>query len=313
MNLFGPKIIKMNNIHSINMGENEKLIVCAFYKYVQINQSDEFVKQHLDFCIKLGIKGRILIGFEGINGSVCGNKKQIEEYKNKLRKNHLFENIDFKEQETKTQAFRKMFVRQRNEIVHSSLKADLNKTAKFIEPSEVNEMIENEDVVMLDVRNNYESRIGRFKNSVCLDIINFRDLPRSLNQISHLKDKKIITYCTGGIRCEKASAFLKENGFNDVYQIKGGILNYGIKFPDSHWIGNCFVFDDRIQVKINSKDDPLNECSWCSKKIDEYENCHNLNCDKLFVCCESCSEKYNHSCSETCIQSKERRRVPVHR
>ena len=291
------------------MEDNHK-IVSSFYKYVKIENPAEFQRQHLEFCLSIGLKGRILLGDEGINGSVYGARDTVEKYKSELRKNPLFSDIEFKEQISEKPAFRKMFVRVRKEVVNSGIQVDLKNTATFIEPSKLKEWLDNnEDIVLVDMRNDYEAKIGKFKNAVVLPMKNFRELPNAAREIENLKGKKIVTYCTGGIRCEKASAFLKENGFTDVYQIKGGILKFGEKFPDTYWEGKCFVFDDRIAIDLNKKNkEALTECEWCGKKCDDYLNCHNLDCDKLFICCEECKVIHNKSCSGECSSANKRRK-----
>ena len=291
----------------------EPKIVSSFYKYVEIEEPVKFQQEHLELCKSLNLKGRILLGKEGINGSVYGKKSDIEKYKSDLKSNPLFSDIQFKEQEAEKPAFRKIFVRIRNEIVNSGLKADLRNAAPYITPKQLKQMLDkNEDIALVDVRNDYESKIGRFKNAIMLSISNFRDLPNAINEIKNLNDKKIVTYCTGGIRCEKASAYLTEIGFKNVMQLKGGILKFGEEFPDTYWEGKCFVFDDRLAISLNKKNiEPLNECAWCSKKYDDYINCHNLDCDKLFICCEECREKYNRSCCGECRNAKNRRKEIV--
>ena len=290
--------------------ENKFKIVSAFYKYVKIENPLDFQKEHLEFCLALGIKGRILVGEEGINGSVYGTREIVEQYKTKLKENPLFSDIEFKEHPTNKIAFKKMFVRVRKEIVYSGMDVDLKNTAMFIEPSKLKEWLDNnEDIILLDMRNDYEAKIGKFRNAVTLKMKNFRELPEAVSEIQNLKNKKIVTYCTGGIRCEKASAFLKENGFNEVYQVKGGILKFGEEFPDTYWEGKCFVFDDRLAVEINEKNtNPLTECVWCGKKCDDYLICHNINCDKLFTCCEECKSLHKKSCCEECSQAPMRRK-----
>ena len=286
------------------------MIVSSFYKYVKIENPVKFQQDHLKLCKSLDLKGRVLVGEEGINGSVYGAKNNVEKYKEELRKNQLFCDMEFKEQETEKPAFRKIFVRVRKEIVHLGLNVDLKKTGKLLPPKEFKEMLDrNDDIAIIDMRNVYETRIGRFKNARTLSMRNFRDLPKVINEIMDLKDKKIVAYCTGGIRCEKASSYLKESGFNDVMQLKGGILKFGEKFPDTYWEGKCFVFDDRLAIQLNKKNiEPLNECVWCHKKYDDYINCHNLDCDKLFICCEECKQSQNKSCSEECFKSGRRRK-----
>lgn len=287
----------------------ESKLVCSFYKYAKIEEPVKFQQEQLELCKSLSLKGRILLGEEGINGSVYGAKGSIEKYKKELKKNNLFAGIQFKEQETEKTAFRKIFVRIRKEIVHSGMNVDLKNTGKFISPKKFKEILDDEeDAVLVDMRNDYESRIGKFKNAVALKIKNFREFPTAINQIGHLKNKKIIAYCTGGIRCEKASAYLKENGFGNVMQLEGGILSFGQEFPDTYWEGKCFVFDDRLAIDLNKNNIALNQCTWCSAKCDDYSNCHNLNCDKLFICCEECVEKHNKSCSEECSEAPKRRK-----
>lgn len=288
----------------------EAKVIASFYKYVKIQDVLGLQKSQLELCKSLQLKGRILLGEEGINGSVFGSRESIESYKHEMKKNPLFSDVEFKEQAAEKPAFRKLFVRVRKEIVHSGLDVDLKGTAEFISPKELKAMLDrNGELILVDVRNDYESRIGRFKNARVLGIRNFRDFPNAINEIRDLKDKNTVVYCTGGIRCEKASAFLKENGFKNVMQLKGGILSFGKEFPDTYWEGKCFVFDDRIGIQINQKNkEPLAECIWCGRKWDDYLNCNNIDCDKLFICCEECKEKYNKSCSEDCSKAPKRRK-----
>jgi UPF0176 protein len=141
---------------------------------------------------------------------------------------------------------------------------------------------------------------------------NFRDFPKALDKITHLKNEKIVAYCTGGIRCEKASAYMKQAGFKQVFQLKGGILAYGKEFPDTFWEGHCFVFDDRLSIRINTNDDEeYMKCQLCKSCQGVYVNCHNIHCDKLFIACEECLEGHNASCSGQCATSKERRKKGI--
>ena len=291
----------------------EPKIVSSFYKYVKIGNPLEFQQEHLEFCASLALKGRILVGDEGINGCVYGSKKNVDKYKEELRKNHLFSDLEFKDQKTEKPAYRKLFVRVRKEIVNSGLKVDMGKTGKFLAPAQLKEMLDkNEDIALVDMRNDYEFKIGRFRNAVTLPMKNFRELPEAAKKIENLKDKKIVAYCTGGIRCEKATAYLNEIGFKDVSQIKGGILKFGEEFPDTYWEGKCFVFDDRLAISLNkNKKESLTECAWYNKKCDDYLNCHNLDCDKLFTCCEECRELHNKSCCEECFKSEKRRKAQI--
>ncbi len=289
----------------------EKFSVISYYKYVNIKDPKKFQEKHLELCKSFGLKGRIYIGNEGINGTVSGIKEDIERYKRLLRSNKSFNDIEFKEQECNEHVFRKMFVRVRKEIVNFSEKVDFSKSGLKISPKKFKEMIENEkDFVILDVRNNYETKIGRFKGAITLDIENFRDFPKIVNKIKHLKHKKIITYCTGGVRCEKASAFLRENGFKEVYQLEGGILNYSKEVPNSYFNGRCFVFDERMSIPINTDEyyAVISNCEICGISCDRIIDCCNNDCNRIFVCCEKCEKKMKSGCSEYCAMHPTRRK-----
>lgn len=282
-----------------------EIVVSSFYKYAKIEDPVEFQKEHQKYCDFLGIKGKVLVGKEGINGTVSGFLEQIERYEDKVKQ--LFKDIHFKRTISEQPPFKKTIVRVRKEIVSSGLKVNLKNTAKYISPKELKELLDKkEEVIILDARNNYESKIGKFKNAITPDIEVFREFPKVVEDIKDLKNKKIVTYCTGGIRCEKASAYLKENGFNNVFQIEGGILNFIEQFPNTYFEGRCFVFDDRISIPTGSKID-LTICELCHVSCSRYINCQNAKCNKFFICCEECSEPLKETCSKTCrgiIESK---------
>lgn len=287
----------------------EKLYVLLFYKFTDIGDLESFRRVHERNCKEIGLLGRILIGEEGINGSVSGTREQVDAYKKLLSEDERFKGIVFKEDEVISRPFTKMIVRIRDEIV--TFKQNVCPSVDpedYITAEELNELYETKeagkDFVVLDTRNDYEYKVGRFKNSIHLNIKNFRDFPEALKQIEHLKDKTIITFCTGGIRCEKALPYMKEQGFKKVKQLKDGILTYGKKFPDKDWEGKCFVFDKRLVAPINSEDfekDTITECENCGEPCDLYKNCRNNNCDKLFISCVKCQEKLIGCCSEDCL------------
>ena len=287
------------------MKAKEKLRVILFYKFVELEELETLKNKHLNFMNDLGVRGRILLGKEGINGSISGNKKQIQKYKTWLKCDKKFSNMSFKEETCIEHPFRKNTVTVRDEIVTIGKKVDMNNKGKYITAKELKKIYENglKDTVILDARNNYEHKIGHFKDSIDLDIENFRDFPKALEKIENLKDKKIITFCTGGIRCEKATAYMQENGFNNVYQLKDGILNYGKKFPDTYWKGKCFVFDKRLITELNKKEKKaLTKCETCEENSDLYRNCRNLQCDKLYTQCVPCQDTFNGCCSSECFE-----------
>ncbi len=280
----------------------ENIKVILFYKFADLKNPEEFVKEHLKFCKELGILGRVLVSHEGINGSVTGTDWQIDRYKENLRSDKRFTDITFKEEEIIEKPFTKMKVKFRKEIVTFGEKVDLGRKGDYIAPEKLKEMYDNkEEFIILDARNDYEYKIGRFKNAIHLGIKNFRDFPSALERIENLKDKKIVTYCTGGIRCEKASSYMKERGFRNVMQLKDGILAFGKKFPDTVWEGKCFVFDKRLVQSINSNENTISECFICSAPSDLYRNCRNLDCDRLFISCLNCQKELNGCCSKECL------------
>jgi UPF0176 protein len=285
----------------------EKLYVLLFYKFIDIENPEQFGKKHLEFCKSIDILGRVLVAKEGINGSVCGTREQIELYKKYLNSDPKFNGVVFKEDEGLSQAFTKMQVKIKKEIVTFGVHINPQKnTGEYIQAEELHKLYEEnpEDFIILDTRNDYEFKVGKFKNAIHLNIKNFRDFPQALNKIENLKNKKIVTYCTGGIRCEKASAYMKEKGFKNVYQLKDGILTFGKKFPDTFWEGKCFVFDKRLVAPINSPDSEKNtitECETCGTPCDLYKNCRNVNCDRLVISCLKCQKKYIGCCSEECL------------
>jgi UPF0176 protein len=286
------------------------LKVLSFYKYVKIDDPGMLASSHLKWCLSNGIKGKVYLAGEGINGSVFGIYEQMEAYKEHITSFEIFNDIWFKETETDKEAFTKMHVRVKNEIVNSGLKTELENTAPRLLPEELLRFYEEgKDFVIVDARNWYESKIGKFKNAVTPDITHFREWPSVVESLKEHKDKTIVTYCTGGIRCEKASAYMREAGFRNVYQLEGGILNYIRKYPDTYWEGGMFVFDDRKVVEPNTKEELKYgaRCEFCGKPTSYYINCHNIDCDKIIVVCHDCKIDNDYCCSDECRNAENRR------
>ncbi len=277
-----------------------------FYKYVDMGNKEalnRFQIKHLALCKRLNLNGRVLIAEEGINGNLTGENKNIETYKKELKKDKRFSDVEFKEGSTKNHNFRKMFVRIRKEIVTSGFNIDTKNKGKYVEPKELKKWYDKkDDFVIVDARNDYEYKIGKFRNAINLKLDTFRDFPKAVKQLSKFKNKKIVTYCTGGVRCEKASAYLKQHGFNDVYQLHGGIIRYGKEAGNRHWEGKCFVFDTRGAVDIDPKNQskPITQCELCNIPEDSYYNCANARCDKRFISCDKCFRILNECCSKSC-------------
>lgn len=283
--------------------------VISFYKYVPLENPEQFRDQLREYCQKNQILGRILIGTEGLNGAVCGEKNIIDEFKLFLTGYPLFDDLTFREQEYKENTYHKLVIKVRKEICAFGAEVDVVKSkGQHLSPHQLKEWYEkDEEFVIVDARNDYEFNVGRFKNAIKLPIKNFREFPeQSIKQLKPVKDKKIVLYCTGGIRCEKASAYLREQGFPQVYQVEGGIINYVNQFPNAHWEGGLFVFDDRLVSDVGS---PITFCKHCEKECEQYVNCHNLDCDKLFISCDQCQKSMNKTCSEQCKNAPRQRKI----
>ncbi|MBS3168752.1 rhodanese-related sulfurtransferase [Candidatus Woesearchaeota archaeon] len=279
----------------------EKITTSSFYKYIELENPEEFQENLLEYCIKLELKGKVLVAKEGINGTVSGNQKQIEEFEKHLLSFKDFKDIMFKRTETESHPYRKTHVRLRNEIVTSKFGIKTEKVGKHLTPENLKELYDKkDDFIILDARNNYEAKIGKFKNAVTSPIKYFRDFPKTIKDLEKYKNKKIVMYCTAGVRCEKASALLIANGFEDVNQLQGGIVNFINKFPDTYFEGRCFMFDDRISIATGSNTKDIAICEKCHNPSGNYINCKNAKCNKLMIMCEGCNEEWKDTCSKFC-------------
>ena len=284
-----------------------------YYCYSAIENAEQFAADHLQFCKSLNLVGRIIVADEGLNGTVSGTEESCKTYMDSLHADPRFAKIDFKVDEVDEPSFIKMHCRYKSEIVHSGLRDPhiINpeqKTGIHLEADEFIQMKDDDDVVILDVRSDYEHSIGRFKNAVTLDIENFRDFPAKINELAKYKDKKIITYCTGGIKCEKASALLLHEGFENVYQLHGGIIKYGKEAGGRDFEGKCYVFDNRVAVDVNSVNPVvISTCRNCGAHTTKMINCANPECNEHFTQCDDCGEKLDGACSTSC-QSHPRKR-----
>jgi len=284
----------------------ENVYVILFYKFANIEDPEAFVATEREFCTKEGLLGKILVAKEGINGSLSGTKNSIDAYKRHLNSIPGFEDVAFKDEISSFHPFKKLIVRKKKEIIRMEQELDMSKTGKYISPEELLDMYSSgKDFLIIDTRNKYESDVGKFKNAVTLDIDSFREFPEAIGEFEDLKDRTIVTYCTGGIRCEKATAYMVSRGFTDVYQLKDGIINFCQKHPDTVWEGKCFVFDQRLISDVESGGDCIAECIRCGGASDRYQNCANVPCDELVILCEGCSEAFRGTCSDECLEEYE--------
>lgn len=281
--------------------------VLLYYMYVPIENPEEFATQHLEFCKELDLKGRILVAEEGINGTVSGTIEQTNEYMKIMKEDPCFSEMIFKVDEADTHAFKKMHVRPRSELVTLRLEDDVNPnevTGKYLSPKEFFEAMQEEDTIVIDARNDYEYDLGHFKGAIRPDIEAFRELPQWVRENKEmLEGKKVLTYCTGGIRCEKFSGWLLKEGFEDVGQLHGGIVTYG-KDPEVQgrlWDGQCYVFDERISVPVNQTEHVIvGKDYFTGEPCERYVNCANPECNKQILCSEDNEHKYLRGCTHEC-------------
>jgi UPF0176 protein len=275
-------------------------IVLLFYKYTEIQNPEEIRQSQWNFCQDHNLKGRIIVANEGINGTLAGKKEDVEAYQEYMNSQELFQNIHWKKslgkQDNPGSDFPKLSVKVRKEVVSAHLGSeDLNPnniTGKYLQPEELNEwFLSGKKFYIVDMRNDYEQIVGTFENAILSQFANFRDLPQILPKIDHLKNETILTVCTGGIRCEKASGFLVQNGFTDVYQLYGGIVSYMEKYPNRNFLGKLYVFDQRVVMGFNT-DSPnhiiIGKCQKCGETSENYVNCSLPTCHKHFICCTNC-------------------------
>lgn len=293
--------------------------VLLYYKYVTIDDPETYAAEHLDFCKAHNLKGRILVSTEGINGTLSGTKEDTDAYIAHMRADERFKDITFKIDEAEGHAFKKMHVRPRKEIVALDLENDIDPretTGKYLSPVEFREALQDDDTIVIDARNDYEFDLGHFRGAVRPNITRFRDLPDWIKENKDMfMDKKIVTYCTGGIRCEKFSGFLLKEGFEDVAQLEGGIATYG-KDPETQgelWDGKMYVFDERISVDVNQVEKTVIGKEWFDgTPCERYINCSDPDCNKQILVSEENEHRYLGACCKECAQHERNRYVAKH-
>ncbi|HSX19701.1 MAG TPA: rhodanese-related sulfurtransferase, partial [Gammaproteobacteria bacterium] len=249
-----------------------KIVVAALYKFAPLNDFKELKSPLLHFCLKHSIKGTLLLAAEGINGTVAGSRNAIDSLLTYLKNDPRLANLDHKESYCETQPFYRTRVKLKKEIVTLGVPGvDPNKQAgQYVEPKQWNEIISDPDVILVDTRNDYEVGIGTFKNAINPHTNTFREFPQFVqNNLQNAKDKKIAMFCTGGIRCEKSTSYLLQQGFKNVFHLKGGILKYleEVSPEESLWEGECFVFDNRVAVNNELAPGEYDQCHGCRNPL----------------------------------------------
>lgn len=281
--------------------------VLSFYRYAHIPEPAAFRDAFYASLEELGVLGRIYVAREGVNAQVSVPEKNIGLFTETLDAIPFLDNVRLNFAiEDDPESFFKLVVKVRRKIVADGLNDDtfdVTDKGVHLDARGFNELASRDDAIVVDMRNHYESEVGHFENAICPDVETFREaLPKVVDMLADRKDKPVLMYCTGGIRCEKASAYLKHNGFRDVYQLDGGIIEYARQVErlgmENKFRGKNFVFDERLGERISN--DIISTCHQCGAPCDGHVNCANDACHILFIQCPDCREKYKACCSEKC-------------
>ena len=283
--------------------------IILYYAFAPVSDPKAVMLWQRTLCQSLGLKGRILISKHGINGTLGGDMDDLKNYVKATREYPGFGKTDFKWSRGRGDEFPKLLVKVREELVAFTTpdeivvgESGIQNGGKHLKPAQVNQLVEErgDEVVFFDGRNAFEAKIGKFKNAVVPDVQTTHDFIAELEsgKYDHLKDKPIVTYCTGGIRCEILSAVMINRGFNEVYQIEGGIVRYGERYRDKGlWEGSLYVFDSRMNVNFSEDAKTIGECESCQGPTSSFRNCSNLACRDLVLICDTChADPANLSC-----------------
>lgn len=284
--------------------------IILYYGFAPVTDPEAVRLWQSTLCESLNLKGRILISTHGINGTLGGHLNDLKKYVSATRQYPGFKKIDFKWSEGNGNDFPRLSVKARKELVTFGVPEDLQVDeagiiggGKHLKPKDVNRLAEErgEDLVFFDGRNAYEAKIGKFKNAVVPDVRTTKDFIAELDsgKYDHLKNKAVVTYCTGGIRCEILTTVMKQRGFQEVYQIEGGIVRYGEKFGDQGlWEGSLYTFDGRKTVDFSDNTKVIGQCDVCQAPTKSFYNCANDFCHKQYLLCDSCaSNQANMRCT----------------
>ena len=276
--------------------------VILYYKFVPVHDAKLAMLWQRELCTRLGLKGRIIVSRHGINGTLGGDIENLRQYKREMNTSEIFRGITYKWSDGAGSEFPRLSVKVKKELVAFEAPDEVVVDekgvvggGKHLKPEALHKLVEKygDDVVFFDGRNAYEAAVGKFKNAVVPDTTTTRDFIRELDSDKYddIKDKPVVTYCTGGIRCEALSVLMKNRGFTDVYQMDGGIVKYGEKYGDDGlWDGSLYIFDDRMSHRFSDNSKDIGICIHCDGKTSNYENCANKACNKLVLICENCKQ-----------------------
>ncbi|MBT5749671.1 MAG: rhodanese-related sulfurtransferase [Flavobacteriales bacterium] len=302
---------KLSKEQGLNLVEQEEFNrkTVSFYRYVIIDSPADLRDELYESWRDLGVLGRIYLAYEGVNAQLSVPEPNWDAFVKTVHENPLFAEMPFKiAVEDDGKSFFKLTIKVRKKIVADGLPIDeynVTNVGTHMDAKAWNEALE-KGATVVDMRNHYESEIGKFKGAICPDVETFKEeLPEIKKILKGKEDKQILLYCTGGIRCEKTSAYLKHHGFQDVNQLHGGIIDYARQLDEDECLNNNFegknfVFDERRGERISN--DVISNCHQCGELFDTHVNCKNVNCNLLFLQCDSCKGKYENCCSVECIE-----------
>jgi len=289
-------------------GQHER-ITLSFYKYHRLEDPQEVRDLLYKSWKALGVLGRIYVASEGINAQLSLPGDRVEDFRKTLDETGFLKGVRLNIAiEDDSRSFFVLNIKVKNKLVADGLKDetfDASASGKHLDARAYNELSTRPGTIVVDMRNHYESEVGHFQNAICPDVDTFKEaLPLVEDMLKERKEENIIMYCTGGIRCEKASAWMKHRGFKNVFQLEGGIIEYARQVKtqglENKFIGKNFVFDGRLGERIST--DIISTCHQCGKPCDTHTNCKNDGCHLLFIQCEACEEKYRGCCSQECLE-----------
>lgn len=277
--------------------------VILYYKFVPVADPAITMRWQRELCNRLELKGRVIVAPQGINGTLGGDIENLREYKREMNRSVLFKNIMYKWSDGTGEEFPKLSVKAKDELVAFKASDEIKVTEKgvvnggvHLSPDKLHELIEQrgDEVIFFDGRNSYEAQVGRFKNAVIPEVRTTPDFLKELEnpKYNDIKERPIVTYCTGGVRCEILSVLMKNRGFKEVYQIDGGIVKYGQKYGDNGlWEGSLYIFDGRMNHRFSSNSKDIASCVHCGEKTSRFINCADKSCNQLTLVCEACDTK----------------------
>ncbi len=269
--------------------------IVLFYKYVTIDDTELLLAREKAVCRALNLTGRMIIAAEGVNATLEGAKEDIARYRAHLARDKRFRKVDIKETEGTGSLFPRLTIKIRDEIVSSHLPKNVDprtQTGIHLPPHELKKWLrEGKDFEIIDMRNDFEYAVGHFKGSHASGMDAFRDLPKVVENFESLKEKTLLTVCTGGVRCEKASAYLQSIGYKNVYQLEGGIHRYMEAYPGEDFEGSLYTFDGRFIMDFGGDHTVVGTCAHCGASSEAFADCMKETCGKHFIACDACRDR----------------------